>query len=98
MVKSSAPCLRAIPTSPRPALTGQYCFTIIGESLANPVVFETVESDDGSRVELLFLGPDETGRVLEVVAIREEERLVVIHAMDMRSKYRLRYEGGISSE
>ncbi|MCX6420950.1 MAG: hypothetical protein NT180_01085 [Actinobacteria bacterium] len=66
--------------------------------LANPVVFETVESDDGSRVELLFLGPDETGRVLEVVAIREEERLVVIHAMDMRSKYRSRYEGGISSE
>lgn len=37
---------------------------------------------------LVFLGPDETGTVLEVVAIEMPQRgLLIIHAMPMRPKY-----------
>jgi hypothetical protein len=42
----------------------------------------------------LYLGDDEKGRALEVIAVRpeEEEVLQVIHAMELRGKYRLDYE------
>lgn len=46
----------------------------------------------GTRV--LVLGDDATGRALEVIAIEEEGRLIVIHAMDLRRKYQHLYEAG----
>ena len=50
----------------------------------NPVVDITAEGD--LRARLLAVGPDWTGRQLEVVAVIEEGYVVVIHAMDARPK------------
>jgi hypothetical protein len=52
------------------------------------------EQDDG---KVLYLGPDRTASLLEVVSvIRDDGAEVVIHAMRMRAKYEpfLRGEGG----
>lgn len=51
------------------------------------------EAPDGESERLLFLGDDERGRALEVVGIqRDDESLVVIHAMALRDRYRADYE------
>lgn len=43
------------------------------------------EQDDA---KVLYLGPDSSGNLLEVVSVaREDGTEVVIHAMRMRSKY-----------
>lgn len=47
---------------------------------------------------LVYLGDDETGQALEVIAVEMEpdatgeDHLRVIHAMALREKYRLQYE------
>ena len=42
---------------------------------------------------LLYLGDDEDGVALEVMGVeREDGALYVIHAMPLRSKYRVEYE------
>jgi hypothetical protein len=42
---------------------------------------------------IVFLGDDLHGRALEIMAIESErDVLLVIHAMDLRDKYRARYE------
>lgn len=42
---------------------------------------------------LVFLGDDEHGRAIEVMAVKHEDNsLLVIHAMDLRDRYRLDYE------
>ena len=42
---------------------------------------------------LVFLGDDEDGAALEVMAVElEDGDLYVIHAMDLRERYRPRYE------
>lgn len=51
---------------------------------ANPIVDITAEGDH--RVRLLAVGSDWTGRQLEVVAVMEQGRVIVIHAMDARPK------------
>jgi hypothetical protein len=44
---------------------------------------------------VMFLGDDDTGRALEVAAIEiGENRLLVIHVMDLREKFREPYEQG----
>lgn len=43
---------------------------------------------------LIFLGDDHTDRALEVVAIETKTGLLVIHAMDLRTKWRAEYERG----
>ena len=51
------------------------------------------EQDDG---KVLYLGPDRSGNLLEVVTVmRDDASEVVIHAMGMRAKYEpfLRGEG-----
>jgi hypothetical protein len=53
-----------------------------------------IEEESDPRVRLLFLGDDATGRALEVIAVEERDRLVVIHAMDLRAKFRRLYEEG----
>jgi hypothetical protein len=45
---------------------------------------------EGSPLEderLVFLGPDQAGEVLEVIAVETDVGLLVIHAMRMRPKY-----------
>ena len=43
---------------------------------------------------MLILGGDDTGRALKVIAVEEDEVFVVIHAMDLRQKFRALYEEG----
>ena len=62
--------------------------------LANPVVVDRIVEEHDPRVRLLILGDDDTGRALEVIAVEEDEVLVVIHAMDLRQKFRALYEEG----
>ena len=50
----------------------------------SPLVEFATEGDQ--RVRVLAVGPDWTGRQLEVVAVIEQGRVVVIHAMDARPK------------
>jgi len=37
---------------------------------------------------IVFLGPDESGLILEVIAIETDEATVIIHAMPIRGRYR----------
>lgn len=65
------------------------------EVLANPEVVFTLE-DLGMREDrLVFLGPDSSGRILEVMGILIDGGLLVIHAMDIRTKWRSMYEEGL---
>jgi hypothetical protein len=42
---------------------------------------------------IVYLGDDQQGRALEIMAVEgEHEELLVIHAMNLREKYRKRYE------
>lgn len=43
---------------------------------------------------IIFLGPDPTGELLEVMAVETTRGLLVIHAMEMRARYRPLLEGG----
>jgi len=66
----------------------------VRQVLADPVVVVRIEEPGDPRVRMLYLGDDESGRALEVVAVEEGDRLVVIHAMDLRAKFRELYEEG----
>jgi hypothetical protein len=56
----------------------------------NPLYAPDEDRDDADLV--LFLGPDPKGVPLEIVAIEaEDSRLVVIHAMRLRRRYREDY-------
>ena len=62
--------------------------------LANPVVVDRFVEEQDPRVRVLILGDDDTGRALEVIAVEEDDTLIVIHAMDLRPKVRELYEEG----
>ena len=62
--------------------------------LANPLVVDRIVDERDPRVRLLILGDDDSGRALEVIAVEEDEVIVVIHAMDLRPKFRALYEEG----
>jgi hypothetical protein len=50
-------------------------------------------SPDDASVRLVFLGDDEDGLALEVMAIElDDDSLLVIHAMPLRDRYRKQYE------
>jgi len=50
-------------------------------------------SPAGSTARLVYLGDDETGIALEVMAVElASDELLVIHAMPLRDKYRAQYE------
>lgn len=66
----------------------------VRQVLANPVVVDRIVEGHDPRVRLLILGDDDTSRALEVIAVEEDEVLVVIHAMDLRQKFRALYEEG----
>jgi hypothetical protein len=46
--------------------------------------FVNISTVQAKRARLLFVGRDWTGRLLEVIAVMEEHRVVIIHAMDAR--------------
>jgi hypothetical protein len=59
----------------------------------NPVVTFTIAAPDGdSDNRTLYLGDDHTGRALEILTVPIEGGELVIHAMDLRAKYRAVYE------
>ena len=62
--------------------------------LKSPLVIVRIHEDSAPHARVLVLGDDASGRALEVVAIEESDGLVVIHAMDLRSKFRMLYEEG----
>lgn len=44
-------------------------------------------------MRIVYLGDDNHGRALEVMAVAgKHDELLVIHAMELRDKYRKRYE------
>ena len=50
-------------------------------------------SPDDASVRLVFLGDDEDGLELEVMAVElDDDSLLVIHAMGLRDRYRTQYE------
>ena len=61
------------------------------------VVVRQIRPDE--REVVMFLGDDDTGRALEVGAVEvSEDLLLVIHAMDLRDKFRGPYEQGKREE
>jgi hypothetical protein len=59
----------------------------------SPVVTLTLPPPaPGVDDRLVFLGDDETGRALEVVAIELPDCLLVIHVQDLQAKFRPYYE------
>jgi hypothetical protein len=54
-----------------------------------------VEIVQRDRSRLLWVGTDWTGRLLEVIAVKEGPRLIVIHAMDARTKVMRLYARGV---
>jgi hypothetical protein len=60
----------------------------IRHAMEHPVVVADIDPDAGSP-KLLAIGPDRAGNLLEVVALTlSGGRLLVIHAMRLRRKYR----------
>lgn len=66
----------------------------VRQVLVNPIVVNRIVEDHDPRIRLLILGDDDTGRALEVIAVEEDHVLVVIHAMDLRPKFRTLYDEG----
>ena len=62
--------------------------------MQDPIVVVDITGIEEPRRRRLYLGDDRTGRALEVIAVLDDGRLIVIHAMDLRSKYRSLYEKG----
>ena len=66
------------------------------EVLTDPVVLERVEDEGSLPIRWLVLGTDRGGRAIELIVLEERTKVVVIHAMDLRKKYRARYERGLT--
>lgn len=60
----------------------------------DPVAEAVLPAESGLQERLVFLGDDESGRALDVLAVRTDRGLLVIHAMDLRPKWRQLYEEG----
>jgi hypothetical protein len=66
----------------------------VRQVLADPVAEAVLPSESGLQERPVFLGDDESGRAPEVMAVRTNRGLLVIHAMDLRPKWRHLYEEG----
>ena len=64
----------------------------VRQALANALVKASIPADSERQERIVFLGADDSGRVLEVLAVAIEGGLLVIHAMDLRPKWRDLYE------
>ena len=60
--------------------------------MADPVAQAVLPAEQGRQARLVFVVGDESGRPLEVMAVRTDRGLLVIHAMDLRPKWRKLYE------
>jgi hypothetical protein len=63
-------------------------------SVLSATAYVDVSSPAEQRTRVLFVGRDWTGRLLEVIAVIEENQAVVIHAMDARPSVIRRYVEG----
>lgn len=63
--------------------------------LVRPVGTVELDSIDGVPARLMAVGSDWSGRLLEIIVVPEPHRLVVIHVMDLRKKFRWLYERGV---
>ena len=66
----------------------------VRQVLADPVAQAVLPAEAGRQERLVFVGDDESGRALEVMAVRTDRGLLVIHAMDLRPKWWTLYEEG----
>ncbi|WP_028281185.1 DUF4258 domain-containing protein [Arthrobacter sp. H5] len=57
----------------------------IQHAIRNALVIDEVDDDP---IRYLVLGPDRTGKILELVVMDGSRGPIVIHAMPMRAKYR----------
>ncbi len=64
----------------------------VRQVLADPIAEAILPAEQGRQERLVFVGDDESGRALEVMAVRTNRGLLVIHAMDLRPKWRTLYE------
>ncbi len=64
----------------------------VRQVLADPIAEAILPAEHGRQERLVFVGDDESGRALEVMAVRTDKGLLVIHAMDLRPKWRTLYE------
>ena len=61
--------------------------------IANPLVVLTMAARSEDRDErIVYLGDDQTGRALEVVAVTTATGLLVIHVQDLQTKFRRYYD------
>lgn len=66
--------------------------------IQDPTVFVELPGPEGSDDRLVFLGDDGTGRVLEVMGVRIQGGILIIHVMDIRPKWRDLYKEGRNVE
>lgn len=64
--------------------------------LADPFVVLELPGGGSGDDRIVFLGDDASGRALEVMAVRISRGLLVIHAMDLRPKWRIHYDEALS--
>lgn len=62
--------------------------------IADPIATAVIPADADRPERLVFLGRDASGRALEVMAVVTQRGLLVIHAMDLRPKWRSIMEAG----
>ena len=61
---------------------------------ATSILSQPAPGDSPAKSDrLIFLGRDETGTLLEVMAIETDRGVLVIHAMRMRARYRVHLKG-----
>jgi hypothetical protein len=60
--------------------------------MADPVAQAVLPAEQGRQARLVFVVGDESGRPLEVMAVRTDRGLLVILAIDLRPNCRTLYE------
>lgn len=61
--------------------------------ITSPLVILTVPATAADQDDrIVYLGDDQTGRALEVVAVATDNGLLVIHVQDLQKKFRSYYE------
>lgn len=59
----------------------------------DPLVTLTLAAPEpGMDNRIVFIGDDDSGRALEIIAVNLPEYLLVIHAQDLQAKFRPHYQ------
>ena len=64
----------------------------VNEVLLAPTAARWMTSAGGTEQKLILVGADNSGRVLEIIVVVTPELVLVIHAMDLRNKWRWLYD------